>query len=110
MAFVLLAVIGGSGFLAYAILWALVPARLPAHRHDRTDAPATVDGRSSESSLLLVLGATGVVLGALLLVSHGGDRRAWRAATGASLGSARRSSGCAPTRDSVTGCAPASDA
>lgn len=70
-AFVLLAVIGGSGFLAYAILWALVPLDsqpTPA----ASEAPATVDGRSSESSLLLVLGATGVVVGALLLASMAG--------------------------------------
>ncbi len=70
-AFALLAVIGGSGFLAYAILWALVPLD-SRPTTTTTEAPTTVDGRSSESSLLLVLGATGVVVGALLLVSMAG--------------------------------------
>lgn len=70
-AFALLAVIGGSGFLAYAILWALVPLdSRPAPISP--EAPPSVDGRGSENSLLLVLGATGVVVGALLLVSTAG--------------------------------------
>ena len=67
-AFVLLAFVGGSGFLAYAILWALVPLDSKPQTSS-AERPATVDGRSAESSLLLVLGATGVVLGALLLAS-----------------------------------------
>lgn len=70
-AFVLLAVIGGSGFLAYAILWALVPLDSQPEESG-TGTPAAVDGRSSETSVLLVLGATGVVVGALLLVSMAG--------------------------------------
>lgn len=67
-AFVILAFVGGSGFLAYAILWALVPLDSKP-RSSCAERPVTVDGRSAESSLLLVLGATGVVLGALLLAS-----------------------------------------
>lgn len=67
-AFVVLAFIGGSGFLGYAILWALVPLDSKS-RTPSAERPVTVDGRSAESSLLLVLGATGVVLGALLLAS-----------------------------------------
>lgn len=67
-AFVLLTFTGGSGLLAYAILWALVPLDTRPPRSG-AGAPATVDGRSAESSLLLVLGATGLVLGALLLAS-----------------------------------------
>ena len=70
-AFVVLAFIGGSGFLAYAILWALVPIDTSVPR-ERSSPAAQVDGRSEESSLLLVLGATGVVLGALLLASMAG--------------------------------------
>lgn len=69
--FVVLVVIGGSGFLAYAILWALVPIDTRAPQ-DRNSPAATVDGRGAESSLLLVLGATGVVVGALLLASMAG--------------------------------------
>ena len=69
--FVVLMFIGGSGFLAYAILWALVPIDTSAPR-ERSSPAAKVDGRSEESSLLLVLGATGVVLGALLLASLAG--------------------------------------
>ncbi len=70
-AFVLLAFVGGSGFLAYAILWALVPVDTTAPQA-RDSSAVSVDGRSAESSLLLVLGATGVVLGALLLASMAG--------------------------------------
>jgi signal transduction histidine kinase len=70
-AFVVLVFIGGSGFLAYAILWALVPIDTSVPR-ERSSPAAKVDGRSEESSLLLVLGATGVVLGALLLASMAG--------------------------------------
>lgn len=69
--FVVLVFIGGSGFLAYAILWALVPIDTTAQQE--LDSPAaTVDGRGAETSLLLVLGATGVVIGALLLASMAG--------------------------------------
>ena len=67
-AFVGLAFIGGSGFLAYAILWALVPLDSKP-RTSGAGRPVMVDGRGAESSLLLVLGATGVVLGGLLLAS-----------------------------------------
>ncbi|MGB2840602.1 MAG: PspC domain-containing protein [Actinomycetes bacterium] len=67
-AFVGLAFIGGSGFLAYAILWALVPLDSKP-RTSGAERPVMVDGRGAESSLLLVLGATGVVLGGLLLAS-----------------------------------------
>lgn len=70
-AFVLLGLIGGSGFLAYAILWALVPIDSGAQQEQGSSA-ATVDGRGAETSLLLVLGATGVVVGALLLASMAG--------------------------------------
>jgi signal transduction histidine kinase len=70
-AFVVLALIGGSGLLAYAILWALVPIDTSAPQ-ERVSPAASVDGRSAENSLLLVLGATGVVLGALLLASMAG--------------------------------------
>lgn len=70
-AFVVLVFIGGSGFLAYAILWALVPIDTEDEQEQDTSA-ATVDGRGAETSLLLVLGATGVVVGALLLASMAG--------------------------------------
>lgn len=70
-AFVLLGLIGGSGFLAYAILWALVPIDTDGQQ-ERGSPAATVDGRGAETSLLLVLGATGVVVGALLLASMAG--------------------------------------
>ena len=70
-AFVLLIFVGGSGFLAYAILWALVPLDTAAE-DARPAVPVSVDGRSAESSLLLVLGGTGVVLGLLLLASIAG--------------------------------------
>ncbi len=70
-AFVLLAFIGGAGFLAYAILWALVPIDTDGQQ-ERGSPAATVDGRGAETSLLLVLGATGVVVGALLLASMAG--------------------------------------
>ncbi|MCZ3388194.1 MAG: PspC domain-containing protein [Actinomycetia bacterium] len=70
-AFVLLGFIGGSGFLAYAILWALVPIDTHAQQ-EKGSIAATVDGRGAETSLLLVLGATGVVVGALLLASMAG--------------------------------------
>ena len=70
-AFVVLVFIGGAGFLAYAILWALVP--IDTSTQQQLDSPAaTVDGRGAETSLLLVLGATGVVFGALLLASMAG--------------------------------------
>ena len=70
-AFVVLAFIGGSGLLAYAILWALVPLDSKP-RSDSVERQTSVDGRGAESSLLLVLGATGVGLGALLLASIAG--------------------------------------
>lgn len=86
--FVLLAFIGGSGFLAYAILWALVPLDSKA-RSAGAERPVAVDGRSAESSLLLVLGATGVVLGVLLLASiMGMDVGAWWPLVVAGLGAA----------------------
>ncbi len=71
--FVILVFIGGSGFLAYAILWALVPIDAGAEQDQDQDTSATtVDGRGTETSLLLVLGATGVVVGTLLLASMAG--------------------------------------
>lgn len=65
LGFVVLAFAGGAGFLGYAILWVLVPLATA----DKVADPAVTSGRNAESSLLLVLGASGVLLGGMLLAS-----------------------------------------
>ena len=71
LVFVLLALAGGSGFVAYAALWIFVPLEdsEPSPPGRRSQARASTP---PETALLLVLGAAGVVLGGLLLVSMAG--------------------------------------
>ena len=74
LAFVALTFVSGAGVLAYAILWALVPME-PAGtgREGSGAAAAGVAGpRTSERSVLFVLGAAGVVLGLMLLATMAG--------------------------------------
>ncbi|HEX5017445.1 MAG TPA: PspC domain-containing protein [Actinomycetes bacterium] len=70
LGFVGLTLISGAGVLGYAILWALVPlddATVPD-----ADSKTSTGGPSSERAILLVLGASGVLLGLLLLATLAG--------------------------------------
>jgi signal transduction histidine kinase len=71
LTFVVLTFVSGAGVLAYVILWALVPLDDVGSRED-TESSASSRRRSSERSVLLVLGAAGIVLGGLLLASLAG--------------------------------------
>jgi len=64
LVFVVLAFAGGAGFVAYGALWVLVPLDTAEPTASRVRGPA-----STESALLMVLGAAGVVIGALLMAS-----------------------------------------
>lgn len=74
LGFVVLTLVSGAGLLAYAALWALVPLDTSSEEAAQSgqggqDRHRPGDRRSTEGSLLLVLGACGVVLGGLLLAS-----------------------------------------
>jgi len=71
LTFVALTFVSGAGVLAYVILWALVPLDDVGSRED-AESSASSRRRSSERSVLLVLGAAGIVLGGLLLASLAG--------------------------------------
>lgn len=71
LVFVVLALTGGAGFLAYGALWIFVPLDAGSSSSGRRAAnrPAPPP---AETGLLLVLGGAGVVLGLLLIVSMAG--------------------------------------
>ena len=108
LVFVLLALTGGSGFVAYATLWIFVPLEdsepsppdavaRRGHRHGRARRP-----RCCWCSVRPVSCSA-----ALLLVSHGWVGRAAAVRRWRSRASVPPSSGSVPTRNSATGCGAA---